>query len=68
MISRLIVEGDLFRVLAIEREESPAAIPREISSLSGKVSVARERVFFGGRIPPLLDKMPVIDELFRSNS
>ena len=40
---------------------------REISSLSSKDSDARERRRSGGRMPPVLDRMPWIDVCRRSN-
>ena len=67
-ISRLTVLGARLRERAIARAESPAMVPREISSRSLNANARAERRRGRGRIPPDLDNMPPTAEWLRSNS
>ncbi len=50
--SRLTVDAARSRPMAISRIDEPAAMPREISSRSAKLSARRERARATGAIPP----------------
>src|SRR5690606_5418449 len=67
LTSRLIVEGDRWSLMAIERIEWPAIRPREISSRSANVSARRERHLDAGCMPPVSARIRWIEEWFRSN-
>jgi hypothetical protein len=67
LISRLIVEGARPRSEAIVRIESPATRPLDISSLSFKDRDLWDLILSGGRIPPVRDRYPWIDDEGRSN-
>ncbi len=54
MISRVIVEGARPGAVAIDRHDTPAANPREISSRSANDSCRDDRTRGAGRIPPAL--------------
>ena len=56
-----MVEGDRSSDRAIDLIESPAAIPREISSRSDNDNTRLDRVRSGGRMPPVLDRMPAME-------
>jgi hypothetical protein len=62
LISRLTVEGERPRDAAIKRIESPAIIPREISSRSDSVSDKLDRFLGTGRTPPVSNIIGEIDE------
>ena len=61
LISRLTVDGDLLIIAAILRMEAPAAMPREISSRSVRLSYLEDRQRTAGRMPPLADNTPCTD-------
>jgi hypothetical protein len=67
-ISRLTVLGARLSERAIARADSPAMVPREISSRSLNANARTERRRRRGRIPPDLDNMPPIAEWLRSKS
>jgi hypothetical protein len=50
------------------RIDDPVARPLEISSRSESDKAKRERLRFGGRIPPVIDNMRDIEEWFLSKS
>src|SRR5665213_567048 len=60
-ISRLTVEGALPIMIAICRIDALAAMPREISSRSARLSARRERQRAAGAIPPVEEITPCTD-------
>ncbi len=56
LISRIMVEADLLRFLAIALKDKLAEIPRDISSRSSKDKTLEERFGVGGFIPPVFCK------------
>ena len=53
LTSRLIVDADRFRDLAMDRKDSFARRPLDISSRSFRVRARRDRKRSGGRMPPV---------------
>ena len=68
LISRLIVEGERFKCLAIERMDKSATALLEISSRSERVRTRLDRLRIGGRMPPVGANMLKIEEDGRSNN
>ena len=68
MISRLIVEGDRLKWLAIERMDKSATTPLEISSRSDRVRANLDRLRMAGRMPSVGANILKIEEEGRSNN